>query len=648
NMTWASERLLPVFTKIAEDTQEEISLRRSALIGLSNIGGQAMSIIKKIADSDSREIRDAARGLISQFAVKEGQMTRAEYYTMLVEEDPYDPSVARYLGSTKGIVNSGKPHPLTEKVKALQRKRLKEKTDPELAWTLAQIIQNELRNTALEWAAPTDSSRGRSSREDPVENFATMAEVLELGFEHAQADSQLWQNFGIALAKLRLLQGDWDQMNVTLEKLGQKTIPAKLRSWLPAPPVDWGVGLASHWQMSEDSMRSGDCSLEFKVEKDDKGLKGVHVLVKWAPEPTNVYRSGIAADTLFFAPYSVGDDRFSFGYRGSDREQTRYAVSDDSGVVRFEKLPEIPIKIEVLVPTSNFPEVGTNWDLWMEVEPGQFKIARPFGGLDAVSTLEPPAIVTLKPGQTVHYPKLVVRPVFSLNVKDWECVEKDDFVLSWQGLDSTLKDRTAHYELEMSLSSTSETPTLVADAHSVVRSSKQVLTDTKWPVGSKGVDGLCLEPGNIYVFEVRAIDESDTIIARWPKTRVWVPWGYRRSNPPISGINTNHEDNSPIFHKVWYRGTFRYGDGREETLPERVERFLHEQPDAFEREYALMGKAWLDWHAGDTEGARMQLERLVQKFPKGNLARGTAAWLLQQMDNNEAPPKRLDFVPDKE
>jgi len=159
---------------------------------------------------------------------------------------------------------------------------------------------------------------------------------------------------------------------------------------------------------------------------------------------------------------------------------------------------------------------------------------------------------------------------------------------------------------------------------------------------------LSLEPGNIYIFEVRAVDESGTVIARWPKTRVWIPWGYRRTNPPLSGINTNREDKSPIYHEVWFRGTFRYGDGREETLPEKVERFLREQPDAFERDYARMGKAWLDWHAGDIEGARQQLEQLVKELPKGNLARGTSVWLLRQMDDNKEPPKRLNFVPDQQ
>ena len=198
----------------------------------------------------------------------------------------------------------------------------------------------------------------------------------------------------------------------------------------------------------------------------------------------------------------------------------------------------------------------------------------------------------------------------------------------------------------MSLSSPPETPRSVYSTRSVVRSVKQILTDTKWPVASKGVDGLHLESGNIYIFEVRAVDESGTVIARWPKTRVWISWGYRRSNPPISGVNINLEDNSPIFHEVWFRGTFSYGNGREETLPQRVDRFLRERPDAFEREYVQMGKAWLDWHDGKARDARMQLEQLVQKLPKGNLARGTAAWLLKRMDNNETPPKRLAFVPD--
>ncbi|MBN1359256.1 MAG: hypothetical protein JW993_01635 [Sedimentisphaerales bacterium] len=645
NMTWAQERVLPVLTQIAEDAKADSSLRRLALTGLSNLGGEAMSVIEKIAASDEREMRDLARGMVSQLAAKEGQMTRAEYYTRLVEEDPFDPSVPRYLASTKGIVNSGQRHPLTEKVKALHRQRLQEKPDPELAWTLAQIIQNGLLNTALEWAAPTRSSRGRSDREDPSESFVTLAEALELGFAHAQAETPLRENLGIALAKLRLLQGDWDGMNATLAKLGQEPVPSELQPWLPAPPADWAVGLASHWRACAESMRSGDCALEFRIEKDGKGLAGAHVLVKRAPEQTNVYFSGIEADTLFLAPYPVGDARFSFGYRGQDREETRYALSGDSGIVRFEKLPDIPIKVEVLVPTSNLPESRPNWDLWMEVEPGVFKLAKPYGGPDAVSPIEPPAVVTLQPGQTVRYPKLVVRSAFGLNVMDMDRVETDSFVLSWQGLDAALQQKVACYELEMSLSAPTQHPSLLDTPGHKVRSATHTLKATEWPVGTEGVGGLQLGPGNIYMFEVKAVDDANTVLARWPKTRVWTPWGYRRTDPPLSRLDVM--DGVPIYHGVWHRGTFSYGDGREETLPERVERFLRERPDAFEYDYVRLGKAWLDWHAGDAEGARTQLNRLAQELPKGNLARGTAVSLLQRMAEGAAPPRRLDLVPDK-
>jgi len=620
-----------------------------AITGLSNIGGRAMDVVQRIADSDSTEIRDYARSAMSQLVVKEGQMTRSQYYTRLVEKDPFDPSVPNYLTSTKGTVNSGKADPLTDKVKRLYRQRLKKDPDPALAWGLATIIQNSLRNTQLQWAAPTDSSRRRANREDPTESFNTMAEALELGFTHAQTGTELRQDLGCALAKLRLLQGDWDRMNAVLKQMGQKQIPAESRPWLPAPPVDWSVGLSSHWQKCDESMRSGNCSLEFRIEKDGRGLAGVHCLAKRAPEPTNVMYSGIAADTLFLGPYAIGDRYSSFGYRGRDREQTRYAISDDSGIVRFEKLPEIPIKVEVLVLTSNFSEVGANWDLWMEVEPGKFKIAKIYGS-GYINPREEPAVVTLKPGQTVHYPRLVVRPVLGFNVQNWDRVNKDDFVLTWRGLDPTLQKQIDHYELEMTLSAPPQRPDDPPDrTGSNVHSVTQITSDTQWPVGAEGVGDLRLEPGNIYIFEVRAVDDSNTVIARWPKKRVWVPWGYRRTDAPLSGIDAGRRDNlSPIHHRVWFRGTFRGGDGTEETLPQRVERLLREQPNAFEHDYVRMGKAWLDWHAGDMEGARRQLEQLVKDLPTGNLARGTAVWLLQQINDKKEPPKRLNFVPDRE
>jgi len=644
-MTWAADRLVPVFTTIAEDRQADIAVRRVAISGLQKIGGEAMPILQKIADSEQGEIRDYARSALSERLAKQGLLSRQDYYTQLIEKDPFDPSVPQYLTSTKGIVNYGRPHALTNKVKAMYRQRLQENPDPELAWRLAAIIQNGLRATELEWAAPADSSSSKWNREDPAESFATLAEVLELGFSHAEPRSELWLDFGISLAKLRLLQGNWDEMNATVKKVGQEPIPEESRQWLPAPPVDWSVGLCSQWQIADESMRSGNCGLEFRFEKDGKGLKGAHVLVKRAPEPTNVFRSGIAADTLFYAPHPIESYRDSFGYRGNDREETRYAVSGDSGIVRFDRLPDIPIKIEALVPTSNFAEAASTWDLWMEVEPGEFKIAKLYGGADAVNPRTAPAVVTLKQGQTVRYPKLVVRPAFGLNVSDWDRADKDNIVLSWHGIEPATQTKNIHYELQMSLSAPGETPDLVEHAP-VVESARQITETTSWPVSEKGVGSLFLQPGNIYMFEVRAVDESGTVVARWPRTRIWTPWNHRRSNPPFTGHDSYNSP--PIHDEVWFRGEFNYGDGRKETLQEKVARFLRESPDAFEHEYVRIGKAWLDWHDGDSQSARRQLQELVRELPRGNVVRGTAVWLLQQMDDNKEPPRRLKFVPDRE
>jgi len=392
-MTWARDRVIPVLQRIAEDGEEDTGVRRQVILALRGVGKGAMPILQKLTEVEERSVRDAAHGVLAELLGKEEELSKADYYTELIEKDPFDPSVLQYIGNAKGIVNYGRPHPLTQRIKQLYRKRLAKEPDAELAWRLASIIQNGLKNTELIWAAPMDGSKGHWLREDPTENYTTLAEVLELGFRHAQADSELWNKFGIALAKLRLLQGDWDRMNAMLKELGQEPIPTESRQWLSAPPVDWENNLNDQWRAADMPMCLGNCSLEFKIEKDGKGLKGVHFLVKRAPEPTNVFSTGIRADTLFFAPYPpVGRSFGSFGYKGKDRSMTRYAVSDESGVVRFDGLPNIPIKIEVLVPTSNFEEVGSNWDLWMEVEPGKFKIAKIYGGADAVGRGKPPPV----------------------------------------------------------------------------------------------------------------------------------------------------------------------------------------------------------------------------------------------------------------
>jgi hypothetical protein len=407
DMPWARDRVVPVLRRIAEDDEDDTRLRRVAVLFLRDIGKEAIPILRKLVEMEDGEIQNSAHHMLAQVLQKEQGLSKDDYYTPLIEKDPFGASIPEYLAVMKSPGPLGHPHPLTQKIKRLYRERLAKEPDAQLAWRLAAIIQEGLRNTELTWAAPTGWSKVRWPREDPAENFATLAEVLQLGFDHAESGSQLQRQFGISLAKLRLLQGDWDGMNSMLKDLGQEPIPKESRRWLAAPPGDWGEDLSSRWVAADESMRSGKCSLEFRIEKDGKGLKGVHFLVKRAPESTNVINTGISIDTLFFEPYPLKGFS-SFGYKAADRPMTRYAVSDESGIVRFEKLPNIPIKIEVLVPTSNFPEAVSNWDLWMEVESGKYKIAKKYGA-GAINTQVPPAVAELKEGQTVHYPNLVVR-----------------------------------------------------------------------------------------------------------------------------------------------------------------------------------------------------------------------------------------------
>jgi hypothetical protein len=91
-------------------------------------------------------------------------------------------------------------------------------------------------------------------------------------------------------------------------------------------------------------------------------------------------------------------------------------------------------------------------------------------------------------------------------------------------------------------------------------------------------------------------------------------------------------------------GNFGYGDGRSENLKEKVERFLREYPKAFEREYVQVGKAWLDWDAGDKTAAQKQLEDLVKTLPADSIPQATARWLLDSLDNGDKPPQRLKLI----
>jgi hypothetical protein len=344
----------------------------------------------------------------------------------------------------KRRINLGRVHPPTQQVKAALRELLAEQPDDEVAWILATIIQNGLAHTDLLFDAPSDGGRTKQVREDPSESFATLSAVLETCFQLAPPNSELSRKSGAALARLRLLQGDWAGMNAVLEKLGRLPVPGERRPTLPAPPPDWS-NLERDWQVADESMRSGNCAIEFQFEKDGKGLAGAHVLIKRPREPG--FSTGIRVDTLLHATLPMEDRLdFAFGYYSSDRGVTRYAVSDATDKVRIENVPKIPVVVEVLIPTSNFAEPGVSWDLMMEVAPGD---VRPTSWQDAGSIRgkkDGPSIAELRENETIHYPKLIVRPQFAMDLAEWSSVAADNFVLEWQSLAGG-NQHVDHYEL---------------------------------------------------------------------------------------------------------------------------------------------------------------------------------------------------------
>lgn len=634
-MSWASAQLIPLFRGVAANASEPVSIRTRATAALKGMGKDAIPVLRELSGSELDELREAAHYALYPLL----KMEPKEYFAQVLEENPCDTNAAEYLGRTKGRYNIGRLDPLTERVKTALRERLRKSPDPEIAWTLVSIIQDQLSATGLQWAAPSDSYSSRSDRENPKESYATLAKVAELGFRHSEKDSDLWRRLGTGLAKLRLLQGDWAGMNAVLKRLGQKPIDRKMRPFLAAPPTDW-KDLRKNWQRCDGKMRSGTSALIVKIEKGGKGLRGVHILLKEAPKPQRVFRTGWRVDTLFASPEPFERHLDSFGYRGQDRPLTRYGVSDESGVVRFSKLPAMKSKIEVLVPTSNFPEPGPGWELWMEVEPGKFQLASGRPGPNTVRSDSPLAVVELEEGKTAEYPPLVVRPKLTFNIHDFARADRESFVLTWSRVGSPSKARGISYALEMTLSAVAESPR--HGSPPVLQSTKTTVRGDRWPVGEKGVGGLRLEPGNIYAFQINAFDAEGQLLARSPRVRVWVPWEHRASDPPI--VNDDPRSSVPITHRKWWRGSSSYGDGKEENLRQQVERFLLEKRKAFEYEYVEMGKAWLDWRDGDRENARKQLLQLVAKLPAGNVARATSAWLIEQIDQGARCPKRLQFV----
>jgi hypothetical protein len=625
---------------VAADASETEAGRQRAISSLGKMGAAAEPVLKALANNRDYATRKFANHALAESAIAAGR-SKEDVYQEIIDRNPLDPNVADYLVRTKYRYNAGRIHPPTQRVKALIREKLAEQPDAELALTLATIIRNGLANTDVTFSAPSNSGGGEWEREDPAESYVTMAEALEKGFANAPKGSDLAGVIGRSLARLRLLQGDWDGMNAVLTKLGQEPIPPAARSKLPAPPFDW-TNLRRDWQPADPSMRSGNCAIDFLFNKGGKGLAGAHVLIKLPPDPQLERRSGIRSDTLLWATSPLEVRPYDpFGYRASDRAMTRYGVSDAAGKIRIEGLPKVPIVVEILIPSSNFAEPGIDWDLLMEVAPGDI---RPTwrGDPNSISHIDGPAVVELKEGETVHYPTMIIRPQLRLNVAEWSKVDPENFVLEWAsvGADPTVD----HYELDMMLTAPNESPNHLPSQRAIQSTTQQVI-EARWPVGRLGVGGQRLRPGNIYMFEVRAMDGEGNVKARLPKTRVWVPWTHKESLPPevgddpISGV--------PVTDRQWWRSSVIRGDGTQTELPERIEAYLQGDSRRFEYEYVRLGAAWLDCLTEFKETGRQELEKLARELPEGNVVRGTARALLRQLDAGQELSKRLEFVADQ-
>lgn len=631
-MSWGAKEFAPMLEAIGSDEQETEQIRSMAVSALQGMGPEALPALRKFIKSDVVKLRASAARSIVQIQTKAGAK-KTDVYQEIIDSNPFDSNVPDYLASMKGIYNQGRPHAATQRVKELCREALAKKADPQIAWQLATIIQHGLSGTSLMWRSPSNSYSRRSQREDPGESYKTLSEALDIVLASSEPGSELWKKAGYSLARLRLLQGDWDGMNVQLQKIGQQPVSAELRGTLPAAPSDW-KNLKEDWQPADESMRSGNCGIEFRFVRRGqrlRGIKGVHVLVKLRPEPAvnAVFNTGINVDTLLLAtqPLTTSSPFGAFGYRGADRTRTRYAISNDKGVVRIENLPNKPMLVEVLVPTANFAKRGHKWDLLMATPDGAKSATR--GEPGAVDPNKPPALVELTEGETVRYPMMFVRSQLFSSVHDWDSVDKNTSVVTW----SDAKDLgVEHYNVNLSLTAPSQLQDAPARSPRIAKASVTT-KETTWSLGEQGVGDMRLVPGNMYVLQIDAI-RGGTVVGSTPPQRIWVPWEHRTSDPPKTGLGHM----AAFYNDIWLR-TSANGKSLEERLPVLIK----DSADMFETEYHRLGMAWLDLHKNKA-GAMDKLRNLTRELPEGNIVRTTAQSLIDGHKDGLPIPKRFKFV----
>lgn len=670
---WASAELVPVLAAIAQDDAESDWSRSYAVLALGGMGPEALpvlaqligssrkaelvriwglhalakhegadlatveSLLQPVTEDPGDELQGRAIAHLFEAREKADVRSKRDSYADLIERSPFDARVRGWLMRAEERNDPDRPEPLIQATKARWRARLAEGPDPVLAMQLAGVIEDQLHGNELGYCA----SRLYQPRERSGENHETLAQALRMAQSDPAAAPAEWGRATRGLAKLALLRGDWDGMNEELARLGQPPVPEDRRPWLAPPPKDWD-DLAAKWQACDESLRSGDCAFEVRVEEGGAGFRGAHVLLREKPPQSYVRMSGVDVRTLFHDPSPIGWDsrteHAGFGYEGDDRERCRYAVTGDDGIARFEQLPSIEIEIEVLIPTANFAETLSRWDLFVRQPDGSLE-------LDHYRWNEG---FKLESRRTVTGPHLVVRPHYALNLGDGEEVGSPEFELEWPAYAAHGASGEIRYEIELAVGFPPGS-TLLPQADTLPRLATATVetTGTTWPLGSQGVGALRLVPGNLYLAQMAAKDARGELLARAGRTWFYVPWPDRPGVAPEfcdPAWEVDFDRFAPIEARLRHHGGFARPDGSTETLADRLDRWLRERPGTFESEYVRVAHAWSRWCDGDPGAAHAELEDVARALPSGNVAGDTARALLAQLDAGVTPGRELVYV----
>jgi hypothetical protein len=161
-------------------------------------------------------------------------------------------------------------------------------------------------------------------------------------------------------------------------------------------------------------------------------------------------------------------------------------------------------------------------------------------------------------------------------------------------------------------------------------------------VAAKGVGALSLVPGNLYLFSVTARDADRKVLAKYGKKLVYVPWQHRPSKPPLFEVFP-HQDGLPISDRNYATKTVAGPNSAAESFRERLQRFLEDNPNAFEVEYVRVVLAWLWRHEGRDDHALTLARELLVQLPEGCVPADTAYWLLQRIEKAQPPLRNLVF-----